>query len=68
MTKRLYWMIIWDKIDYCNNTGDDTNIKEINRKLKELKISYYKQDVVKNLRAFGVLVSLTIQLVTFQKM
>ena len=37
-----------NKIDYCNNDSDDTtNIKEINRKLKDLKISYYKQDVVK---------------------
>ena len=41
-----------DKIDYCNNDNDDTNIKEINRKLKELKISYYKQDVVKKSACF----------------
>lgn len=42
-----------NKIDYCNNDSDDTtNIKEINRKLKDLKISYYKQDVVKKSACF----------------
>ena len=41
-----------DKIEYCNNDTDDTNIKEINRKLKELKVAYYKQDVVKKSACF----------------
>ncbi len=41
------------KVDYGNNDSDNTtNIKEINRKLKELKISYYKQDVVKKSGCF----------------
>lgn len=39
-------------IDYSDKVMDDTNMKTINRKLKELKLSYYKQEVVKKSACF----------------